>query len=61
VVRCLGVIQTQDYLGALWAIGLRMMNALEADIEQVIMDKTILHTWLLWVHYILLLQKMSDG
>jgi len=28
-MRWLGAIQAQDYLGALWAIGLRMKNALE--------------------------------
>ena len=27
VVRWLGAVQAQDYLGALWAIGLRMRNA----------------------------------
>ena len=47
VVNWLGAIQAQDYLGALWAIGLRMKNALEADIEQAIRDKTIVRAWLL--------------
>ena len=34
VVSWLGAVQAQDYLGALWAVGLRMRSAIEADIEQ---------------------------
>src|SRR5712691_9866644 len=34
VVRWFGAVQAQDYRGALWALGLRMQNAVEADIEQ---------------------------
>ncbi len=33
VVSWMGAIQAQDYLGALWAIGLRMKDATETDIE----------------------------
>lgn len=47
VARWFGVIQAQDYLGALWAIGLRVKNATEVDIERAIIDKTIVRTWLL--------------
>ena len=35
VVAWLGAVQAQDYLGALWAVGLRMRNAVEAAAEQV--------------------------
>ena len=41
VVEWLGAVQAQDYLGALWAIGLRMGNAAKKDIKQAIADKTI--------------------
>lgn len=44
VVQWLGAVQAQDYLGALWAIGLRMRNALEADIEQAMADGMIVRT-----------------
>ena len=45
VVTSLGALQGQDYVGALWAIGLRMRQATQADIEQAIADRTIVRTW----------------
>ncbi|HYP25903.1 MAG TPA: winged helix DNA-binding domain-containing protein [Blastocatellia bacterium] len=45
VVAWLGAVQAQDYLGALWAVGLRMRGAVEADIERALADKTIVRTW----------------
>ncbi|MCG3206719.1 MAG: hypothetical protein FOGNACKC_00318 [Anaerolineae bacterium] len=45
VVQHLGAVQAQDYLGALWAVGLRTKTASEADIEQAISDKKIVRTW----------------
>lgn len=45
VVRWFGAVQGQDYLGALWAIGLRTKNANEESIEKAIADKTIIRTW----------------
>src|SRR5262245_16568260 len=45
VVAWLGAVQAQDYLGALWAVGLRMRNAVEADIERALADGTIIRTW----------------
>lgn len=49
VVAWLGAMQAQDYLGAFWAIGLRMANTsappTEALIEQAIADRTIIRTW----------------
>ncbi len=45
VIAWLGAAQGQDYLGVLWAIGLRMRHATEASIEQAIADKTIVRTW----------------
>src|SRR5947209_17493691 len=44
VVSWLGAVQAQDYLGALWAVGMRMRNAVEADIEQAIADGAIVRT-----------------
>jgi len=45
VVAWLGAVQAQDYLGALWAVGLRTRNATEKAIEQAIAEKTIVRTW----------------
>jgi len=45
VVSRLGAVQAQDYLGALWAVGLRMRNAVESDVERAIADRTIIRTW----------------
>ena len=45
VVKRLGAVQAQDYLGALWAIGLRMKAATEKTIEQAICDRKIIRTW----------------
>lgn len=45
VVRWLGAVQAQDYLGALWAVGLRMGGATEASVEQALADRTIVRTW----------------
>ncbi len=44
VVQWLGAVQAQDYLGSLWALGLRMRNVVEADIEQAIADGIIVRT-----------------
>jgi Winged helix DNA-binding domain len=45
VVAWLGAMQAQDYSGALWAIGLRSVGAVEADVERAIAERTILRTW----------------
>jgi len=45
VVKRLGAIQAQDYLGALWAVGLRTKAATEPTIEQAINDRQIVRTW----------------
>jgi len=45
VVRQLGAIQAQNYLGALWAVGLRLKAATEQTIEQAISDRKIVRTW----------------
>ena len=45
VVAWLGAVQAQDYLGALWAVGLRTRNAIEKDVEKALADKTIVRTW----------------
>jgi hypothetical protein len=45
VVAWLGAVQAQDYLGALWAVGLRMRSAVEADVEQALANRTIIRTW----------------
>jgi len=45
IVKRLGAVQAQDYLGALWAVGLRMKAATEQTIEQAISDRKIIRTW----------------
>src|ERR1700739_1937498 len=45
VVSSLGAMQAQDYLGTLWAIGLRLRAATERDVELAIADRTIIRTW----------------
>ncbi len=44
VVQCLGAIQAQDYAAAKWALGLRMQNATDDDIEQAFSSGAILRT-----------------
>ncbi len=45
VVAALGAIQAQDYLGSLWAVGLRTPHATEAEVEQAIAERVILRSW----------------
>jgi len=45
VVSHMGYIQAQDYLGSLWAVGLRMKVASESIIEQALADRSIVRTW----------------
>src|SRR5262245_26725531 len=45
VVAWMGAVQAQDYLGSLWALGLRMKTAREETIEQAIADCAIVRTW----------------
>src|SRR3954447_26325092 len=45
LVAWLGAVQAQDYLGALWAVGLRTPGATEQSIEQALAEKTIVRTW----------------
>src|SRR5689334_17487425 len=45
VVAWLGAVQAQDYLSALWAVGLRTSGATEQTIEQALAEKTIVRTW----------------
>jgi hypothetical protein len=45
VVRWLGAVQAQDYLGALWALGLRCTRATEASVEAAVAQRAIVRTW----------------
>ncbi len=45
VVGWLGAIQAQDYLGGLWAVGLRTQGATEKSVEKALADRTIIRTW----------------
>jgi hypothetical protein len=44
-VGWLGAVQAQDYLGSLWAIGLRTRNATEKTVERAIAERAIVRTW----------------
>jgi hypothetical protein len=44
VVRLLGAVQAQDYPAAKWAVGLRLRNATDSDIERAFTDGRILRT-----------------
>ncbi|HEY0660973.1 MAG TPA: winged helix DNA-binding domain-containing protein [Lysobacter sp.] len=45
VVRWQVAVQAQDYLGSLWAVGLRMREASEAAVEHAIAQRRIVRTW----------------
>lgn len=45
IVSSLGAVQAQDYLGALWAIGLRTPGSTEAIVEQALASGAIIRTW----------------
>jgi hypothetical protein len=45
VVAALGAMQAQDYRSALWAVGLRLSEASEADIERAVAGGAIVRTW----------------
>src|SRR6188472_1371588 len=44
VVRWLGAVQSQDYPAAKWAVGQRVKDARDGDIEQAFTDGAILRT-----------------
>lgn len=44
-VAHLGAIQAQDYLGALWAVGVRTRKATEADVEAALAKRSIVRCW----------------
>jgi hypothetical protein len=44
-VAWLGAVQAQDYLGALWAVGLRVTGTREQDVEAALADGSIVRTW----------------
>jgi len=45
VVQWFGAVQAQDYLGGLWALGLRTRGATEASVERAIDAGRIVRTW----------------
>src|SRR5215207_5712253 len=45
VVRWFGAVQAQDYLGSLWALGLRLRGANEVEVERAVADRSIVRTW----------------
>ncbi|HEY7566202.1 MAG TPA: winged helix DNA-binding domain-containing protein [Gemmatimonadaceae bacterium] len=45
VVRWFGAMQAQDYVAALWGVGLRTKAADEVAIERAIAQRTIVRTW----------------
>lgn len=47
VAAWLGAIQAQDYAGAKWSVGLRLIGSSDVDVEQAIAAETIVRTWAL--------------
>jgi hypothetical protein len=47
IVSWMTAVQAQDFLSSLWAIGIRVRDVCESDIEDAIADKKIIRTWLL--------------
>ncbi|MHB0970208.1 MAG: winged helix DNA-binding domain-containing protein [Thermoanaerobaculia bacterium] len=45
VVAHFGAMQAQDYLGALWAVGLRARGARESDVERAVDERQIVRCW----------------
>jgi hypothetical protein len=45
VVAWFGAVQAQDYLGALWALGLRTRAATQASVEDAETRRAIVRTW----------------
>ena len=45
MVRWLGAVQAQDYLGSLWALGLRLPGTTQLQVEQALADGAIIRTW----------------
>ena len=45
LVRWMGAVQAQDYLGGLWAVGLRTRGATEASVEAAITRREFVRTW----------------
>jgi hypothetical protein len=45
IVAWFGAMQGQDYLGSLWAVGLRLPGSTEAAIEKALAAREILRTW----------------
>jgi hypothetical protein len=45
VVQWLGAVQAQDYLGGLWAVGLRTTRATERVVEDAVARRAIVRTW----------------
>jgi hypothetical protein len=47
VLAWMGVVQGQDYAGAKWSLGLRLLECSAAQIEQAIATQSILRSWIL--------------
>lgn len=45
VVAWMGAMQAQDYLAALWAVGLRTLDATEDLVERALAERAIVRTW----------------
>ena len=45
VVAWMGAVQAQDYLGSLWAVGLRLPEAAEASVERALAERRVVRTW----------------
>ena len=47
LISWLGAIQGQDYAGAKWALGLRLLGITDTYVEKEFAAKNLLRTWLM--------------
>ncbi len=47
LVAYLGAVQAQDYTGAKWSLGVRLPGSTDRGIEQALIDREIVRTWMM--------------
>jgi hypothetical protein len=45
LVRWMGAVQAQDFVGSLWAMGQRLKGAVAEDVEAAVASRAIVRTW----------------
>ena len=54
IVRWMGAVQAQDYLGGLWTLGSRLSSITESGVEEALLQGEIFRTWALrgTIHFV---------